>query len=94
MSSPPVQQDQRVVGAEAAQSEGPHDVIGIRDALAREVDRGRERLQDLAGLAGTLLCEGLGGVDVHGNGELLGARVPSPGPDDQVDGREPNGLPP
>src|SRR2546427_6617667 len=42
-----------------------------RDALAREVDRGGERLQDLAGLAGTLLCEGLGGVDVHGNGEAL-----------------------
>ncbi len=50
-----VDQHQRVVGAQTPQRERAHDVGGVGDGLARKVDRGREPLQDLAGLRGAAL---------------------------------------
>ena len=92
MAAPAVQQHQRVIRAQAAQGERPDDVVRIRDALAREVHRGSELLENLARLGGPLLLDLLGCEYVHWDGELVSGCVPRPRADHDVHRREPDRL--
>src|SRR5438552_3132173 len=92
MAAPAVQQYERVIRAKAAKGERPNDVVRIRNALAREVHRGSELLENLARLGGPLLLDLLGCEHVHRDGELVRSRVPRAGTDHDVHRGEPDRL--
>ena len=92
MAPPAVDEHQRFIGREAAQRERPHDIVGVGDALMREVDRRRERLQDLSGLGHALLAEVLRREDVDRHGQLLRRCVSRARADDHVHRREADRL--
>ena len=71
MTSPAVDEHQRLIGREAAQRERPHDVVRVGDALMREVHRRCQRLQNLPGLGHALFRHVLGREDVDRYRELL-----------------------
>src|SRR6266540_528436 len=85
MSAPAIQEHEGVIGTQTAQRERPHDVVGVRNALAREIDRGRQVLENLARLVGSLHRDFFGGEDVDGHRQLLGRGMTRPRPDDDVD---------
>ena len=85
MPPEPVDQHQRVIGRETPHREGTNDIVGVGDALAREVDRGRHRLEDRAQLAGALFRDHLGREHVHRNGQLIRRGVPGARSDHHVD---------
>ncbi len=92
MAPPAVHQHQRVIGAQAAQRERANNVVRVGHALAREVHRWREVLQDLARFVRALQGDLLRGEHVDRDRELLGGRVPGARPDDDVHGREADRL--
>jgi len=75
MASLAVDEDQRVVGREAAQGEGPHDVGRVGHALAGEVDGRRELLEDRARLGRRMAGDLFGRVHVDGDRQLVGRAV-------------------
>ncbi len=79
-------------GTQTAQRERAHDVVRVGDALAREIDRRREVLENLTGLVRPLLGDLLRCEDVHRNGELLGRRMPRARADHDVDRRQADRL--
>ena len=85
MPPPSVDQDQGVVGTQAAEGEGADDVARVGDALPREVDRRGHRLQNDTGLGAALLGQLLGGEDVHRHGQLLGGGMAGARAHDHVD---------
>ena len=92
MPAPAVEENQRMVRAQAAHRKGTHDVVRIRDALPREIDRRCQILQDLTRLARALLRNLLGRENVHRDRELLPGGVPSTRPDHHIDRRQTDGL--
>ena len=86
--APAVDQDERLVGGEATERKGAHDVAGVGDALVREVHRWSELLQDLAHLSCALSLDILGAEHVDRDGQLVRGCVAGTGSDRHVYGRK------
>ena len=89
---PAVDQDERLVGGEATQREGPDDVASVGDALVGKIHRRRQRLEHLTRLRGALLLHLLRREHVHGNGQLVRRRVARARADHDVHRGQPDRL--